>query len=85
MDLKRFKIGYTINGEQLDLYAQPMDMNHRMFSLERQLMDPHPLLIEKQDNGSWIVKSQDNWSLEDDEVTKLGETLEKEFPNQPHQ
>lgn len=85
MDLKRFKIQYTINGEQMDLYAEPMDMNHRMFSLERQLMDPHPLLIEKQDNGNWTIKSQDNWSLNPADVTKLGETLEKEFPDQPQQ
>lgn len=85
MDLKRFKIQYTINGENVDLLAEPMDMNHRMFSVERELMDPHPLLIEKKENIGWVVKSQDNWSLSDDEVRNLGNKLELEFPNQPPQ
>lgn len=83
--MKRFKIPYTINGEKLELYAEPMDMNHRMYSLERHLVDAHPLLIEKQEDGRWKVKSQDNWGLNDEEVTHLGQTLEREYPNQPPQ
>jgi hypothetical protein len=83
--MKRFKIQYSINGENQDLYAEPMDLNHRMYSLERQLMDPHPLLIEHCADGSWIVKSQDSWSLSDEEVNKLGETLEREYPNRPQE
>lgn len=83
--MKRFKIPYTINGEKLELYAEPMDLHHRMYSLERHLVDPHPLLIEKQEDGSWKVKSQDNWSLSVQAVTDLGKTLEREYPHQPPQ
>ena len=85
MELKRFKIQYTINGETLDLLAESMDMNHRMFSVERQLMDPHPLLLEKKEDGTWTVKSQDSWSLSNEEISRLGDTLVQEFPNRPQQ
>ncbi|WP_207425497.1 hypothetical protein [Pedobacter sp. SYSU D00535] len=82
--MKRFKIEYSINGEQVELYAEPMDMHHRMYSLERQLMDPHPLLIEHTNSG-WVVKSQDNWMLSPEEVNNLGELLEREYPNRPQE
>ncbi|WP_423145940.1 hypothetical protein [Rubrolithibacter danxiaensis] len=83
--MKRFTIKYPINGEETELYAEPMDMNHRMYSLERDLMDPHPLLIERKEEGGWKVKSQDNWSLSEEEISKLGDTLEREYPNRPPQ
>jgi hypothetical protein len=82
--MKRFKVNYQIKGEDLELYAEPMDDNHRMYSLERQLMDPHPLLIERSENG-WTVTSQDNWGLEPEEVTTLGDYLESEYPNRPQE
>ncbi|RXF70446.1 hypothetical protein [Arcticibacter tournemirensis] len=80
--MKRFKIQYTIKGEQIDLYAEPMDLNHRMYSLERKLMDPHPLLIERGEYG-WFVKSQDNWGLSKEDVNELGEYLEREYDQSP--
>ena len=83
--MKRIKIPYQIKGENFELYAEPMDMNHRMYSVERELMDPHPLLIERQAENKWVVKSQDNWALSDDEVSKLGQTLDKVYPDQPQQ
>ena len=84
--MKRFKVQYLINGENCELYAEPMDMNHRMYSLEREnLPDPHPLLIERQEDGSWKVKSQDNWSLNADEINKLGDLLDREYPTSPQQ
>lgn len=83
--MKRFKITYPINGEEVEIYAESMDMKNRMYSIERQLVDPHPLLIEKQENGTWKVKSQDKWSLTDGEINRLGDTLEREYPNQPPQ
>ncbi|MGV3508461.1 MAG: hypothetical protein ACO1N7_04165 [Sphingobacteriaceae bacterium] len=82
--MKRFKIDYLINGESVELYAEPMDEHHRMYSLERKLMDPHPLLIEHFENG-WKVTSQDNWNLSDDEVNDLGNLLEREYPNRPQE
>ena len=82
--MKRFKIDYLINGESVELYAEPMDEHHRMYSLERKLMDPHPLLIEHLESG-WKVTSQDNWNLSDDEVNDLGNLLEKEYPNRPQE
>ncbi|KAA8484979.1 hypothetical protein BDE36_2323 [Arcticibacter tournemirensis] len=80
--MKRFKIQYTIKGEQIDLYAEPMDLNHRMYSLERKLMDPHPLLIEHGEHG-WFVKSQDNWGLSKEDVNELGEYLERAYDQSP--
>lgn len=82
--MKRFKIEYVINGEPVELYAEPMDLNHRMYSLERQLMDPHPLLIEHFAEA-WKVTSQDDWSLSPDAVNELGELLEREYPNRPQE
>ncbi len=82
--MKRFKIEYTINGKEVELYAEPMDMHHRMYSLERQLMDPHPLLIEHT-GTSWQVCSQDNWGLAPDEVSKLGDLLEREYEHRPQE
>ncbi|HEX8376341.1 MAG TPA: hypothetical protein VF602_00885 [Pedobacter sp.] len=82
--MKRFKISYQIKGEDFELYAEPMDDNHRMYSLERQLMDPHPLLIEH-DGNTWKVTSQDSWGLEPEEVTRLGDYLESEYPNRPQE
>lgn len=82
--MKRFKIQYTINGEQLDLYAEPMDLKHRMYSVERKLMDPHPLLIENGEHG-WFVKSQDDWGLSEEEVNKLGEYLEGQYDQRPQE
>ena len=82
--MKRFKIDYTVNGEVLTLYAEPMDEHHRMYSLERKLMDPHPLLIEYFEDG-WKVTSQDNWGLSPSEVDDLGKLLEKEYPNRPQE
>jgi hypothetical protein len=82
--MKRFKINFQIKGENLELYAEPMDLNHRMYSLERMLMDPHPLLIEQDGNG-WKVTSQDNWGLEPEEVTTLGDYLEREYPSRPQE
>jgi hypothetical protein len=82
--MKRFKIEYTINGEEVELYAEPMDEHHRMYSLERKLMDPHPLLIEHVE-GAWIVKSQDSWNLSNDEVTRLGDLLESEYDSRPQE
>jgi len=84
MDLmKTFKIRYPINGEEIDIYAQLMDMKHRMYTIEREPVDPRPLLIERQDDGTWKVKSKDNWSMTNSEITKLGETLEREYPHHP--
>lgn len=82
--MKRFKIDYTINGEQFELYAEPLDEHHRMYSLERQLMDPHPLIIENFPEG-WKVTTQDDWGLDSKAVDDLGNFLEKEYPNQPQQ
>jgi hypothetical protein len=82
--MKRFKIDYPVKGEMMSLYAEPMDGQHRMYSLERTLMDPHPLLIEHSENG-WEVKSQDNWGLDHQDVNKLGDLLEKEYPHRPQQ
>ena len=82
--MKRFKVEYSINGEELELYAEPMDEHHRMYSLERTLMDPHALLIEHDERG-WHVTSQDNWGLSSEEVNKLGDFLEKEYPNRPQE
>jgi hypothetical protein len=82
--MKRFKIEFPINGEPLELYAEPMDEHHRMYSLERQLMDPHPLLIERSEQG-WKVTSQDNWGLDEQAVTELGNLLESEYEHRPQQ
>jgi hypothetical protein len=82
--MKRFKINYTIQGQDYELYAEPMDMQHRMYSLERELMDAHPLLIEHTSEG-WRVKSQDDWGLAPEEVDRLGDLLEREYPNRPQQ
>ena len=82
--MKRIKIEFPIQGKELELYAEPMDLNHRMYSLERGDNDPHPLLIEH-DHTKWIVRSQDNWSLTDEEVTQLGDLLEREYPNRPQE
>lgn len=82
--MKRFKIDYTINGELCSLYAEPMDEKHRMYSLERKLMDPHPLLIEQFDDG-WKVISQDNWNLTSEDVNKLGNLLEREYDSRPQE
>ena len=82
--MKRFKIEYPVNGEQAELYAEPMDSHHRMYSLERKLMDPHPLLIEHSD-GRWRVKSQDDWGFSEEDVNKLGDLLEREYPNRPQE
>lgn len=82
--MKRFKIGYTINGEQKELYAEPMDLKHRMYSVERELMDPHPLLIERGEDG-WSVKSQDDWNLSREEVDDLGNLLEREYDSRPQE
>ena len=82
--MKRFKIDFPLNGENAELYAEPMDEHHRMYSLERKLMDPHPLLIEHQ-GESWKVTSQDDWSLSDEEINKLGNLLEKEYPTRPQE
>lgn len=82
--MKRFKIKFTIDGEEKELYAEPMDLNHRMYSLERGLMDPHPLLIEKKENG-WFVKSQDNWKLSETEISDLGNYLEQEYDRRPQE
>ena len=82
--MKRFKIDYPINGKNTELYAEPMDEHHRMYSLERKLMDPHPLLIEHIEDG-WKVTSQDNWGLSRDEVSRLGDLLEREYPTRPQE
>ncbi|WP_256010467.1 hypothetical protein [Desertivirga xinjiangensis] len=82
--MKRIKIEYPVNGANVELYAEPMDLNHRMYSLERGLMDPHPLLIEHNEYG-WKVKSQDDWSLSAEEINNLGELLVKEYPNRPQE
>lgn len=82
--MKRIKLDYTINGKQEELYVEPMDQHHRMFSLERGLMDAHPLLIEHGDQG-WRVKSQDDWSLSPEEVEKLALFIESEYPNRPQE
>lgn len=82
--MKRFKIDYTINGELCSLYVEPMDEKHRMYSLERKLMDPHPLLIEQFDDG-WKVISQDNWNLTSEDVNKLGNLLEREYDSRPQE
>jgi hypothetical protein len=82
--MKRFKVEYQINGENVELYAEPMDLHHRMYSLERKLMDPHPLLIEHVETG-WTVTSQDNWGLSEKEVTDLGNLLEKEYSSRPQE
>jgi len=80
--MKRFKIEYTVNGESVELFAEAMDLNHRMFSVERKDNDPHPLLIEHTGAG-WSLKSQDDWRLSADDVSKLGELLEKGFHENP--
>ena len=82
--MKRFKVEYTINGKEVELYAEPMDMNHRMYSLERHLVDPDPLLIERTDAG-WRVCSQDNWGLSDTEINNLGDMLEREYEHRPQE
>ena len=82
--MKRFKIEYQINSEAVELYAESMDLHHRMFSLERKLMDPHPLLIEHIEDR-WKVTSQDNWGLNEDEITNLGNLLEQEYDSRPQE
>ena len=82
--MKRFKIDFTVNGEALELYAEPMDEKHRMYSLERKLMDPHPLLIEHSSEG-WKVTSQDGWNLSAGEVNTLGDLLEREYDQRPQE
>ncbi|WP_207534292.1 hypothetical protein [Desertivirga arenae] len=82
--LKRFKINFPVNGEDQELFAEPMDLNHRMYSLERKLMDPHPLLIENTESG-WKVTSQDDWNLSPQEVNELGNFLEREYHIRPQE
>lgn len=82
--MKRFKIDFPLNGENTELYAEPMDEHHRMYSLERKLMDPHPLLIEHFEGG-WKVTSQDNWNLNSEDVNNLGNLLEREYPQHPQE
>ncbi|WP_207421012.1 hypothetical protein [Desertivirga brevis] len=82
--LKRFKINFPVNGEDQELYAEPMDLNHRMYSLERKLMDPHPLLIEHTEGG-WKVTSQDDWNLSPQDVNELGNFLEREYHVRPQE
>jgi hypothetical protein len=81
--MKRFIVKYKLNGEEFELYAEPMDENHRMYSVERQLMDPHPILLERKEEGGWKVTSQDNWGLSDQDISNLGDFLEREYPHQP--
>jgi len=82
--MKRFKIEFPINGQEVELYAEPMDFNHRMYSLERGLNDPHPLLIEHSEVG-WKVTSQDDWNLTPDAVNELGKLLEREYHFRPQE
>ena len=82
--MKRFKIEFPVNGEEVELYAEPMDLNHRMYSLERNLNDPRPLLIENTESG-WKVTSQDNWSLTPEAVNELGNLLEREYQFRPQE
>ncbi|WP_374164653.1 hypothetical protein [Arcticibacter sp. MXS-1] len=82
--MKRFKVSYSIKGQECELYAEPMDLNHRMYSVERQLMDPHPLLLEHGESG-WFVKSQDDWGLAKEEVNALGQYLQSEYDSRPQE
>lgn len=81
--MKRFKINFTVKGEETDLLAEPMDLNNRMYSLERQLTDPHPLLIERGENDTWRLKSQDDWSLSEEDINELGRKLDREYESSP--
>jgi len=80
--MKRVKIEYPINGENVELYVEPMDPNHRMYSFERDSNDPHPLLIEHSETG-WTLKSQDSWGLTAEDLNILGKLLEREYENMP--
>jgi hypothetical protein len=82
--MKRFKVEFPINGQEVELYAEPMDLNHRMYSLERGLNDPHPLLIENTESG-WKITSQDDWELTPHAVNELGNLLQREYHLRPQE
>jgi len=70
--MKRFQINFPVNGQETPLFVEAMDDNHTRFSIERQENDPHPLLIELDKDDLWHIKSQDAWSLSDEEINNLG-------------
>jgi hypothetical protein len=69
--MKQFKINFPLDGKETSLFVQSMDDTHTRYSVERDENDPHPLLIENC-HGRWQIRSQDPWSLNEDQIHELG-------------
>lgn len=87
--MERFEINYDLNGRQTKLDVEQMDTGHCRFSVERtgdddrHLYDGKPLLIERVENGSWRVLTQDNWGLDDRQLKEIGNLIDAHTPGEP--
>ncbi|MXV53171.1 hypothetical protein GS399_19570 [Pedobacter sp. HMF7647] len=74
--MKRFKTQFSVNGENSDLIVEAMDNNKHQFSVEREINDPQPLLIENTEDG-WKASSS-SW-LAEAEIRELGNKILSEM------
>ncbi|TZF83759.1 hypothetical protein FW774_09835 [Pedobacter sp. BS3] len=76
--MKSFKIMFPLNGVETELLVESMDANDMRYSVMRNVNDPHPLLLELCDH-TWKCKSQDHWSLDDEQIHLLGQKISDEL------
>lgn len=79
--MERFVINYSLNGTEEKLFVEQMDHDNHRFSLEREkedrkLYDNNPIIIEKSQSGSWVLSTENGWSINESQVNEIGRLIE---------
>lgn len=79
--MERFVINYPLSGTEEKLFVEQMDHDNHRFSLERdnedrKLYDNNPIIIEKLDSGSWVLATENSWSIDESQVSEIGRLIE---------